>query len=106
MVYFFYGAETFQLKRKINSEINRYQAKHKSGLNFGRFNFILEQGFDDFKNFIESYSMFSEKKLAIIEELFEATPSTQTNFINNLETSKILKDEERFDHRAGVKAQR
>jgi len=96
MVYFFYGAETFQLKRKINSEISRYQAKHKSGLNFGRFNFAQEQSFDDFKNFIESYSMFSEKKLAIIEELFEAAPSTQTNFVGYLEASKILKDEERF----------
>ncbi len=96
MIYFFYGAEPFLLRQKINSEISRYRARHKSGLNFSRFNFVQEQSFSDFKNFIESCSMFSEKKLAIIENLFEASAVAQQDLVKYLGKSKILKDQERF----------
>lgn len=96
MIYFFYGAEPFLLRQKINSEISRYRAKHKSGLNFSRFNFVQEQSFSDFKNFIDSFSMFAEKKLAIIENLFEAPAVAQQDLVKYLGKSKILKDQERF----------
>jgi len=96
MVYFFYGAETFLLRQKVNNEISRYRAKHQSGLNFGRFDFTQEQTFADFKKFIESYSMFAEKKLAIGENLFDAPSATQEVFIKYLETSDLLKDMESF----------
>jgi len=96
MVYFFYGAESYLIRQKINLEISRYRAKHKSGLNLARFNFAQEQNLDSLKNFIESYSMFSEKKLAIVENLFEAPVVVKEDFIKYFETGKLLKDQESF----------
>jgi DNA polymerase-3 subunit delta len=96
MVYFFYGAEPFLLGQKVNKEIERYRAKHKSGMNFGRFDFAQEGGFENLKNFISVYSMFLEKKLAIIENLFDASPVIQEKFVQYLEAGNLAKDEEGF----------
>lgn len=96
MIYFFYGADSFQLRQKLSQVIGQYRVKHQSGLNFARFDFTQEQDWDNFKDFIESYSMFAEKKLAIIEDLFRMPPATQQDFIRYLETKSILKDPERF----------
>ncbi len=96
MIYFFYGAEPFLLKQKVNKEIERYRAKHKSGMNFGRFDFGQDGAFEALKNFAGAYSMFSEKKLAIIENLFEAPKVVQENFLQYLDSGNLAKDEERF----------
>jgi len=96
MVYFFYGAESFLLRQKLINEIGRYKAKHKSGLNFGRFDLARESAFGELKNFVNSYSMFSEKKLAIIENLFEAPVAVQEGLVKYLGSSQISKDRENF----------
>ncbi len=96
MIYFFYGADSFRIRQKVNEIIVKYKAKHQSGLNFGRFDFSEEESFDKFKNFIESYSMFAEKKLAIVENLFEALAGLKEDFLAFMERGDILKTEERF----------
>jgi len=96
MVYFFYGADSFRIRQKLNSVIKSYRAKHSSGLNFGRFNFSQEAALDDFKNFIESCSMFAEKKLAVLENLFEAKSAVLEKFAGYIGTDAIFKDRERF----------
>lgn len=96
MVYFFYGSEPFLLKQKLDTVLAQYRAKHKSGLNFGKFDFAQEESLAGLKNFIEAYSMFAEKKLAIVENLFEASPSIQNEFAAYFEASNLLKDQERF----------
>lgn len=96
MVYFFYGSDSFRLRQKLHNVVEQYRAKHKSGLNFGRFDFAQDESFASFRNFVESYSMFSEKKLAIIENLFEAPAAAQENFVGYLEGGKPLKDKEIF----------
>jgi DNA polymerase-3 subunit delta len=95
MVYFFYGADSYRIRQKVNKVIESYQAKHKSGLNFGRFDFA-EEDFSKVKNFLESYSMFEEKKLAVLENLFGAGAETLEKFTDFLEKSDIVKTADNF----------
>lgn len=96
MVYFFYGADAYRLRQKLNTVIAQYRVKHQSGLNFGRFDFNEEGAFEKLKNFIEAHSMFAEKKLAVAENLFEASAAAKGKFLTFIERSDILKTEERF----------
>lgn len=96
MVFFFYGADGYRIRQKTNSVIEGYQAKHKSGLNFGRFDFSEPETLDKFKNFIDSYSMFAEKKLAIAENLFTAGKDIQEKFLGYFKKGDILKNDDKF----------
>lgn len=97
MVFFFYGEDSYRIRQKISSVIAGYQAKHKSGLNFGRFDFSREGEWDKFKNFIDSFSMFAEKKLAVLDGVLNTKKSeAQNKFLEFLEASDIAKDQERF----------
>ena len=96
MVYFFYGADSYRIRQKVNKVVEGYQAKHKSGFNFGRFDLAKEESLAGFKNFIDSYSMFAEKKLALVSNLFGAGDSLQEEFLEYLSKSDILKTQESF----------
>lgn len=96
MLYFFYGADGFRLRQKVNSVIAQYRLKHKSGLNFGRFDLALDEEFSKLKFFLDSYSMFAEKKLAILENLFEAPLAAKEQFLEYLSSGGIIKDQESF----------
>lgn len=96
MVFFFYGADSYRLRQKVNSIIGGYRAKHKSGLNFGRFDFGEAEALDKLKNFLDSSSMFAEKKLAVAENLFTAGKDVQEAFMEYLGKSDILKTQESF----------
>ncbi len=96
MVFFFYGADSYCLRQKTNSVIEQYQAKHKSGLNFSRFDFGEPEALDKLKNFLDSFSMFAEKKLAIAENLFMTGKDVQESFLEYLKTSDILKTQDKF----------
>lgn len=89
MVYFFYGADTFRLKQKINSVSAQYKAKHKSGLNFDRFDFLQAESFDRLKAFLDAYSMFDEKKLALVENLLGSTAEVQKSVVGYLEKNAL-----------------
>lgn len=96
MLYFFYGADAWRMRQKVNELMAKYQAKHQSGLNFGRFDFSQEENFEPFKNFLEAYSMFAEKKLAVVENCFEASATVKESFLALIERGDILKTEEKF----------
>ena len=96
MVYFFYGVDSYRLRQKVNSVIASYRAKHASGLNLEQFDFGEDGVFDRLVNFIQSFSMFAEKKLALVENLFEARKSEQGKFLAYLQKGEILKNQESF----------
>ncbi|MDD2753302.1 MAG: DNA polymerase III subunit delta [Candidatus Portnoybacteria bacterium] len=96
MVFFFYGVDGYRIRQKTNSVIEGYKAKHKSGLNFGRFDFGEPETLDRFKNFIDSYSMFAEKKLAIAENLFTAGKDIREKFLEYLKKSDVSKNDDKF----------
>lgn len=96
MVFFFYGADFYRIRQKVNSVVSEYQTKHKSGLNFSRFDFGEPEELDKLKNFLDSSSMFAEKKLAVAENLFSVGKDTQEEFLENLKNSDILKTQDKF----------
>ena len=86
MLYFFYGADTYRLRQKINSVIGQYQAKHSSGLNLGKFDLAQEGEFAKLKDFLGAYSMFAEKKLAVAGNALEV--DMPDDFLNHLSADK------------------
>jgi DNA polymerase-3 subunit delta len=96
MLYFFYGEDDFRLKQKINSVIATYKQKHQSGLNFGKFDLTREEEWEKLKNFLDSFSMFVEKKLAVVSGLFEAKKDIKEKFLEYLSDSDITKTQASF----------
>ena len=65
MIIFLYGEDTYRMREKLKEIIERHKKIHKSGLNL--------KYFDDFTNFkdgIRQTSMFKEKKLAVVTNIF------------------------------------
>lgn len=69
MIIFLYGSDTYRSWQKLNEIVNHYKEIHKSGLNLKYFE-GKHLNFQDFKNEIETISMFREKKLLILKEIF------------------------------------
>jgi len=68
MIIFLYGSDTYRSRRKLNEIIEQYRKIHKSGLNLKYFN-GENLNFQDFKDEVQSVSMFAEKKLIILENV-------------------------------------
>jgi len=77
MIIFLYGEDTYRMKEKLKEIIERHKKIHKSGLNL--------KYFDDFTNLkdgIRQTSMFKEKKLAVVTNVF-ANPDFKEEFFQN-----------------------
>ena len=72
MIIFLYGPETYLLNIKLKEIIDRYKSIHKSGLNL-RFLEGNNFTFQDFKDEFQQTSMFKEKKLLILRDIFSNT---------------------------------
>jgi len=70
MIYFLFGPDTYRSRQKLKEIIEEYKKSHKSGLNLIKIDFS-EKDFKDFKQAIETVSMFDEKKLIIVENIFQ-----------------------------------
>jgi len=92
MIYFLYGPDSFRSRQKLNEIIEGYKKVHKSGLNL----IYIDAREVDFKNFYSNFkitSMFAEKKLIILKNVFLAkSVKFQEEFLANLKTIKELKD--------------
>jgi len=71
MIIFIYGEDTYRARQKLNEIVEHYKSVHKSGLNL-RFLDCEEQNIsiEDLKEKIRQATMFKEKKLVIITNLF------------------------------------
>jgi len=86
MIIFLYGPDTYRSRQKLNEIIEHYKKIHKSGLNLKYF--VGENlNFEDFRDEILQPSMFSGKKLVIVNNVF----------LNSEFKEKFLKD---FQHRS------
>lgn len=90
---FLYGPDSFRSRQKLKRIIEKYKAKHKSGLNFLKFD-LKETGLDDLKRVIKNRPMFAEKKLIVIENLFCLTPDNQQEIIEYFKGEGLEKDQE------------
>ncbi|MEK7160430.1 MAG: DNA polymerase III subunit delta [Patescibacteria group bacterium] len=96
MVYFLYGEDDFRLRQKVKKIIESYKVKYKSGLNLGFFDLAKSEAWEDFKIFINSASMFAEKKLAVLESPLAAGLAEKEKLAAYFENNDILKTTEKF----------
>jgi DNA polymerase-3 subunit delta len=87
MIILLYGEDTFRQREKLNEIIEQYQAKHQSGLDLVRFR-EEDLNFDKFRQKVEVVSMFDEKKLIVLENLFNKK-DFQEDFFEYLKKSKL-----------------
>jgi len=69
MIYFIYGEDSYRSKKKLEDIIGGYKKVHKSGLNLIYID-AQKSDFNDFYNNFKISSMFAEKKLIILRNLF------------------------------------
>lgn len=70
MIIFLYGKDTYRIKEKLGSIIKEYQKKNSSGLNI-RF-FEEKMTFKDIEDEDKQISMFNEKRLFVIKNVFSS----------------------------------
>jgi len=101
MIYFVYGEDSYRAKRKLEEIIEGYKKIHKSGLNliyidakepasakgFGE----AKKDFKDFYSNLKITSMFAEKKLIILKNIF-SDAKFQEDFLENIKNLEDIKD--------------
>ncbi len=91
MILFLFGPDTYRSRQKIKEVIEEYKKRHQSGLNFIKIDF-KERDFSDFKQAVETVSMFDEKKLIVIEEVFQQSEYSQEELLDYLKKRKLSSD--------------
>jgi DNA polymerase III subunit delta len=69
MFIFLYGPETYRLQKRLEEILGDYKKDHKNDLNL-RFFEGTDFSFQDFKNETKTESMFKEKKIFILKNIF------------------------------------
>jgi len=69
MIIFIYGEDSYRSRQKLNEIIERYKKIRKSGLNLKYF-LEPEMDFQTFLDEMKQTSMFQEKKLAVLVDIF------------------------------------
>ncbi|MCX6721272.1 MAG: DNA polymerase III subunit delta [Candidatus Staskawiczbacteria bacterium] len=90
MIYFLYGPDSYRSKEKLQEIIEGYKKVHKSGLNLV---YVDAKEFD-FKDFYSNFkisSMFAEKKLIVLKNLF-GNLKFQEEFLENIKNLEDIKD--------------
>ncbi|MFH1643285.1 MAG: DNA polymerase III subunit delta [Patescibacteria group bacterium] len=82
MIIFLYGPETYLLSSKLREIVDRYKLIHKSGLNL-RFLEGNNFTFQDFRDEFQQTSMFKEKKLLILSDIF-SNPDFKEGFVKSI----------------------
>jgi len=96
MIYFIYGEDSYRAKKKLEEIILGYKKVHKSGLNLiyvdaGDPSAGSGQGFGDFYSNFKISSMFAEKKLIVLKNIF-AEKKFQEDFLENIKSIEELED--------------
>ena len=90
MIYFLYGQDSYRSKRKLEEIILGYKNVHKSGLNL----IYVDADKTDFKDFYSNFkitSMFAEKKLIVLKNVF-ASKKFQEDFLEDIKKIEELED--------------
>ena len=90
MIYFIYGQDSYRSKRKLEEIIEGYKKVHKSGLNLTYIN-AKENSFKDFYSQLKISSMFAEKKLVVLKNVF-SDAKFQEDFLENTKNVEDIKD--------------
>lgn len=88
MIIFLFGQDTYSSRQKLREIVKEYKKRHQSGLNFVKIDFS-DKDFTDFKQVIETVSMFDEKKLIVVEDIFDQSEYQQEELLNYLKKKKM-----------------
>jgi len=95
MIYFIYGEDSYRSKRKLEEIVLGYKEKHKSGLSLVYIDAGKKQ-FKDFYSELKITSMFAEKKLIVLQNVFSAqggpTSGWEEEFLENIKNLEEVKD--------------
>lgn len=94
MIYFIYGEDSYRSKMKLGEIIEGYKKVHKSGLNLIYIDPSAGSGqvsFKDFYNNLRMTSMFAEKKLIVLKNVFD-NDKFQEEFLEEIKPLEELKD--------------
>ncbi len=69
MIILLHGEDTYRMREKLNQIVKKYEKTHKSGLNLKYFD-AQEIEFQEFLDRIKITSMFDEKKLIVLRNVF------------------------------------
>ncbi|MEE9164810.1 MAG: hypothetical protein V3U15_00950, partial [Nitrospinota bacterium] len=73
MLLFVHGTESYRIHEQFQEWLRQYRSKHKSGLNEVFFD-IKDFNIEEFRNYLNSTSMFGEKKLIVLRNIFSSPP--------------------------------
>ncbi|PIS17529.1 MAG: DNA polymerase III subunit delta [Candidatus Nealsonbacteria bacterium CG09_land_8_20_14_0_10_42_14] len=90
MLIFLYGPDSYRSRQKLKEIVEHYEETHKSGLNL-RYLDGKNLDYADFKNEIQITSMFKEKKLLILTDVF-SNQEFKDNFLKN--SKKLINSED------------
>ncbi len=90
MIYFLYGADSYRSRQKLNEIVAGYKETKKSGLNLIYFD-ANQQDYRDFYDSIKTHSMFEEKKLIVLKNVF-SNKKFQEGFADEIKKLENLSD--------------
>ena len=90
MIIFLYGQDSFRSRQKLEEIVAHYKESGKSGLNLISLD-AKDINFSDFYDNFKISSMFAEKKLIILKNVF-ANKNFQEDFIKEVKSIEELKD--------------
>lgn len=90
MIYLLYGSDTYRSRRKLNAIMAEYRQKNGSGLDFHRID-LEENDIFQLKLALESNSLFTSKKLVVVENVFKCLSlDVLTSVLRSVENSKEI----------------
>ncbi len=90
MIIFLYGEDSYRSKKKLEEIILGYKKVHKSGLNLAYID-TAKTDFNDFYSNFKISSMFAEKKLIVLRNVF-LNAKFQEDFLENVKTLEKIED--------------
>lgn len=82
MIIFLYGFDSYRRRKKLNEIVGEYQRKH-SNLTLERFDLEMDDEFLRLREFCFNRSLFTDKKMAVIEGIFFAAAAEVVNFLKS-----------------------
>ncbi len=90
MIIFLFGQDSYRSKRKLEEIVLSYKEKHKSGLNLIYID-VSANSFSDFYSNLKINSMFAEKKLIILKNVF-INKKFQEDFLEAIKNLEEIQD--------------
>ncbi|OGZ63747.1 MAG: DNA polymerase III subunit delta [Candidatus Staskawiczbacteria bacterium RIFCSPLOWO2_01_FULL_40_39] len=90
MIIFLYGQDSYRSKQKLDEIVGHYKKVHKSGLNLIYLD-AQQKDFSDFYSHFKVSSMFTEKKLIVLKNVF-LNKKFQEDFLKEIKQIESFKD--------------